>query len=40
MDGVRARIREVGLEHYDCLNPGLKDYVATWNAKKSGVLKA
>ena len=40
MDGVRARIREVGLEPYDCLNPGLMDYVATWNAKKSGVLKA
>jgi S-(hydroxymethyl)glutathione synthase len=40
MDGVRARIREVGLEPYDCLNPGLMDYVATWNAKKSGALPA
>ncbi|NEJ82819.1 aldehyde-activating protein, partial [Rhizobium leguminosarum] len=29
-----------GLEPYDCLNPGLMDYIATWMAKKSGVLAA
>ena len=40
MDGVRAKLRRVGLEPYDCLNPALMDFVATWVAKKSGVLKA
>ncbi|MDG4879728.1 aldehyde-activating protein, partial [Mesorhizobium sp. WSM4884] len=25
---------------YDCLNPGLMDYIATWTAKKSGALAA
>lgn len=40
MDGVRARLRELRLEPYDCLSPGLMDYIATWVAKKSGVLKA
>lgn len=38
MDGVRARLREIELELYDCLNPGLMDYNATWTAKKSGAL--
>ncbi|MDQ0323283.1 S-(hydroxymethyl)glutathione synthase [Pararhizobium capsulatum DSM 1112] len=38
MDGIRSRLREVGLEPYDCLSPGLMDYVATWVAKKSGAL--
>lgn len=42
MDGVRARLREVGLEPYDCLSPGLMDYVATWTvehrAKPSAVV--
>jgi S-(hydroxymethyl)glutathione synthase len=40
MDGIRARLRELGLEPYDCLSPALMDYVATWTAKKAGVLKA
>ncbi len=40
MDGIRARLRELGLEPYDCLSPALMDYVATWTAKKSGALKA
>jgi S-(hydroxymethyl)glutathione synthase len=40
MDGVRARLRELGLEPYDCLSPALMDYVATWVARKSGVLRA
>jgi S-(hydroxymethyl)glutathione synthase len=39
MAGVRARLKELGLEPYDCLSPGLMDYVATWVAKKTGVLK-
>lgn len=38
MDAVRAQLRERGLEPYDCLSPALMDYVATWTAKKSGVL--
>ncbi|RWB56285.1 aldehyde-activating protein, partial [Mesorhizobium sp. B3-1-6] len=25
---------------YDCLSPGLMDYIATWTAKKSGALAA
>ena len=40
MDGIRAQLKELGLEPYDCLNPGLMDYVATWMAKKSGALPA
>lgn len=39
MDGVRARLKELGLEPYDCLSPALMDYVATWTAEKSGVAK-
>lgn len=38
MDGIRARLREIGLEPYDCLNPPLMDSIATWTAKKSGAL--
>lgn len=38
MDGVRAKLREVGLEPYDCLSPPLMDFLATWSAKKNGVL--
>lgn len=40
MEAVRARLKELGLEPYDCLSPGLMDYVATWVAKKSGALPA
>ncbi|MDE2305477.1 MAG: S-(hydroxymethyl)glutathione synthase [Gammaproteobacteria bacterium] len=40
MDAVRARLREIGLEPYDCLNPPLMDALATHAAKLSGVLKA
>ncbi|KOF13858.1 aldehyde-activating protein, partial [Ensifer adhaerens] len=40
MDSVRARLRELGLEPYDCLNPVLMDVIATWAAKKSGALAA
>jgi S-(hydroxymethyl)glutathione synthase len=37
---VRARLRELGLEPYDCLSPPLMDYMATQMAKASGVLHA
>ncbi|AUX74698.1 MULTISPECIES: S-(hydroxymethyl)glutathione synthase [Sinorhizobium] len=40
MDGIRGRLRELGLEPYDCLSPALMDYVATWVAKKSGALSS
>ncbi len=40
MDAVRSRLRELGLEPYDCLSPALMDYIATWTAKKNGVLPA
>jgi S-(hydroxymethyl)glutathione synthase len=40
MAGIRSQLKSVGLEPYDCLSPGLMDYVATWVAKKSGALKA
>ena len=36
MDGVRARLRELALEPYDCLSPALMDYIASWTAKKAG----
>jgi S-(hydroxymethyl)glutathione synthase len=39
MPAVRGRLRELGLEPYDCLSPGLMDYMATHSAKASGVLK-
>src|SRR5215510_7331396 len=37
MGGVRARLRELGLEPYDCLSPGLMDFIATQAAKAKGV---
>jgi S-(hydroxymethyl)glutathione synthase len=40
MGAVRARLKEIGLEPYDCLSPGLMDYIATFTAKASGVLKS
>jgi S-(hydroxymethyl)glutathione synthase len=36
---VRARLRELGLEPYDCLSPALMDFIATHAAKASGALK-
>ena len=39
MGAVRGRLTELGLPHYDCLNPPLMDAIATHNAKASGVLK-
>jgi S-(hydroxymethyl)glutathione synthase len=40
MDGIRGRLREHGLEPYDCLSPPLMDAIATHVAKKSGALAA
>ncbi|HVV97702.1 MAG TPA: glutathione-dependent formaldehyde-activating protein, partial [Rhodanobacteraceae bacterium] len=40
MGEVRARLKEIGLEPYDCLSPPLMDALATHAAKQSGVLKA
>jgi S-(hydroxymethyl)glutathione synthase len=40
MSAVRARIKELGLEPYDCLSPPLMDALATHAAKQSGVLKS
>ena len=39
MGAVRARLRELGLEPYDCLSPDLMDVIATKIATASGVLK-
>ncbi len=38
MSAVRARLKELGLEPYDCLSPALMDAIATHTAKASGVL--
>jgi S-(hydroxymethyl)glutathione synthase len=37
MDAVRARLRELQLEPYDCLPPALMDFIATNIAKASRV---
>jgi S-(hydroxymethyl)glutathione synthase len=38
MGAVRARLKELGLEPYDCLSPALMDLIATHTAKQKGVL--
>ncbi len=40
MGEVRSRLKELGLEPYDCLNPPLMDALATHAARQSGALKA
>ena len=40
MGQVRSRLKELGLEPYDCLSPPLMDAIATHTAKASGVLKS
>lgn len=40
MDGIRSRLRELGLEPYDALSPPLMDAIATHIAKRSGALPA
>lgn len=39
MDAVRARLKELGLEPYDCLAPGLMDAIATHVAKQKGTYR-
>lgn len=36
MDTIRARLRQLGLEPYDCLSPPLMDAIATHAAKAKG----
>jgi len=38
MGGVRARLKELRLEPYDCLSPPLMDFIATQTAKAKGTL--
>jgi S-(hydroxymethyl)glutathione synthase len=40
MEGIRKRLKELNLEPYDCLSPGLMDLIATHTAKAKGVLSA
>jgi S-(hydroxymethyl)glutathione synthase len=40
MGEVRGRLKELGLEPYDCLSPPLMDAIATHVAKASGKYKA
>lgn len=40
MEGIRGRLKELGLEPYDALSPPLMDAIATHVAKKSGALAA
>ena len=39
MDDVRGRVRELGIQPYDCLSPPLMDAIATHVAKSNGALK-
>ena len=39
MDGVRARLKELTLEPYDCLSPPLMDAIATHVAKSKGTYR-
>lgn len=38
MDAIRSRLRQLGLEPYDCLSPALMDVIATHTAKQAGTL--
>ena len=40
MGAIRARLKELKLEPYDCLSPALMDFIATHIAKAKGVLAA
>lgn len=40
MGAVRARLKELKLEPYDCLSPALMDAIATHAARAKGLLKA
>lgn len=40
LPAIRARLKDLGLEPYDCLSPPLMDAIATHVAKSKGVLAA
>ena len=40
LPAVRARLKELGLEPYDCLSPALMDAISTYVANASGALRA
>lgn len=40
MEGIRGRLKELGLEPYDALSPPLMDAIAAHVAKKTGALAA
>jgi S-(hydroxymethyl)glutathione synthase len=40
MDAIRGRLRELGLEPYDCLSPTLMDAISTHVARAKGTLAA
>jgi S-(hydroxymethyl)glutathione synthase len=40
MGAIRARLKELKLEPYDCLSPALMDLIAAHTAKAKGVLQA
>jgi S-(hydroxymethyl)glutathione synthase len=40
LPAIRARLKELGLEPYDCLSPPLMDAIATHTAKAAGKLAA
>ena len=39
MPAVRSRLKELGLEPYDCLSPPLMDALAIYAARKAGTLR-
>jgi S-(hydroxymethyl)glutathione synthase len=39
LPAIRKRLKALGLEPYDCLNPGLMDYLASHAAKKAGTFR-
>lgn len=39
LPAIRKRLKQLGLEPYDCLSPALMDYLATDAAKKSGAYR-
>jgi len=39
MAAVRARLKQLGLEPYDCLSPALMDAIAIHTAKAAGILR-
>ena len=40
MPAIRARLKELGLEPYDCLSPALMDYIATFTFNAAQAAKA